>query len=136
YRQTEVDSSSVQTSVNALTSFLKNYPSGRFSEEAAFNRFLLQTKKGNADTKAGLAEQFLKDRPASQFTPKVLLTLGNAQKEKGRLNESIETYTRIANGYPTQPESDEATAQLGIQLAHLGRSDTASIMFSNYLRAY
>ncbi len=136
YRQTEVDSSSAQTSVNALTSFLKNYPSGRFSDEAAFNRFLLQTKKANADTKAGLAEQFLKDRPASRFTPRVLLTLGNAQKEKGRLHESIETYGRIANGYPTRPESDEATAQLGIQLAHLGRSDTASVVFSNYLRAY
>ena len=136
YRQTEVDSSSVQPSINALTVFLKNYPSGRFSDEAAFNRFLLQTEKGNADTKAGLAEQFLKDRPASRFTPKVLLALGNAQKEKGRLNESIETYARIANGFPVQPEADEASAQLGIQLAHLGRSDTASIVFSNYLRGY
>ena len=136
YRQTEVDSSSVQASVNALTSFLNNYPSGQFSDQAAFNRFRLQTKKGNAETKAGLAEQFLKDRPASQFTPKVLLTLGNAQKEKGRLKESIDTYARIVNGYPAQPESDEATAQLGIQLAHLGRNDTASIVFSNYLRAY
>src|SRR5208283_4798035 len=107
-----------------------------FSDEAAFNRFFLQTQKGNADTKAGLAEQFLKDRPASRFAPKVLLALGNAQKEKGRLNESIETYARIANGFPVQPEADEATAQLGIQLARLGRSDTASIVFSNYLRGY
>ena len=136
YRQTEVDSSSVQPSINTLTVFLKNYPSGRFSDEAAFNRFFLQTQKGNADTKAGLAEQFLKDRPASRFAPKVLLALGNAQKEKGRLNESIETYARIANGFPVQPEADEATAQLGIQLARLGRSDTASIVFSNYLRGY
>ena len=136
YRQTEVDSSSVQASVNALTSFLKNYPSGRFSDEAAFKRFLLQTKRANADAKAGLAGQFLRERPSSQFTPKVLLTLGNAQKEKGRLNESIETYERIANGYPTRPEADEATAQLGIQLAHLGKNDTASIVFSNYLRGY
>jgi len=136
YRQTEVDSSSLQTSAAALTLFLKNYPSGRFSDEAAFNRFLLQTKKKNAETTAGLAVQFLKERPGSTFTSKILLALGNAQRDKGMLNESIGTYARIANGFPLQPEADEATAQLGIQLAHLGKSDTASIVFSSYLRAY
>ena len=78
----------------------------------------------------------MKDRPSLHFTAKILLALGNAQKDKGLLNESIETYGRIANGFPTQPEADEATAQLGIQLAHLGRSDTASVVLSDYLRAY
>ncbi|MGA9407389.1 MAG: tetratricopeptide repeat protein, partial [Bacteroidota bacterium] len=107
-----------------------------FSDEAAYNRFLLQTKNVDAGTKAGLAEQFLRERSSSRFTPKVLLALGNAQKDKGEINESIEAYKRIANEFPTQPEADEATAQLGIQLAHAGRGDTASIVFSDYLRAY
>ncbi|MGA7160140.1 MAG: tetratricopeptide repeat protein [Bacteroidota bacterium] len=136
YRQTEIDSSSTQASIEALTIFLKEYPAGRFSDEAAYKRFLLQAKKGEAKAKAGLADRFLKERPSSIFTAKVLLALGNAQKEMGMMNESIETYKRIANEYPIQPEADEATAQLGIQLAHLGRSDTASIVFNDYLRAY
>ncbi len=136
YRQTEIDSSSYQASVAALSSFLKNYHSGRFSDEAAFDRFLLQTKKGKPEAKAGSAEQFLKERPASAFTSKILLTLGNAQRDKGMLNESIATYARIASEFPLQPEADEATAQLGIQLAHLGKNDTASVVFSSYLRAY
>ena len=136
YRQSEVDSSAAQPSVNALSIFLKKYPTGKFSDEAAFDRFLLQTTNRNAETKIALAEQFLKERSASRFIPKVLLALGNAQKEKGLLNESVETYRRIVNGFPAQLESDEATAQLGIQLAHLGKSDTAFVVLSYYLRAY
>jgi len=136
FRQTEADSSTGQACLNALTSFLDNYPSGRFSSIAAFNRFSLQMKKANLDVQLALAEQFLKDRPASEFTPHMLLTIATAQREKGLLKESIGTYARIANEFPLAPEANEATAQLGIQLAHLGKSDSASIVFSNYLRAF
>ena len=83
-----------------------------------------------------MAEQFLKDHPGSPFTSRILLTLGNAQKEKGQLKESIATYARIANAFPLRPEADEATAQLGIQLTHMGKGDTASVVFSSYLRTY
>jgi TolA-binding protein len=135
-RQSELDSSYLQTAINALSSFLKEHPDGRFSDEAAFNRFLLQTTKASAGIRIELARQFLKDRSGSAFAPKVLLALGNAQKEKGLLNESIETFKLIANRYPVEPEADEATAQLGIQLAHLGKSDTAKVVLTDYLRAY
>jgi TolA-binding protein len=135
-RQSELDSSYVQTAINAFTTFLKDHPAGRYSDDAAYNRFLLQTRKAGPGPKIGFARDFLKDRSASSFASKVYLVLGNSQKEKGLLNESIETFRQIAYRYPTQPEADEATAQLGIQLAHLGRSDTAAVVLSSYLRAY
>ncbi len=135
-KQSEIDTSSLPTAINALTSFLKEHPSGRFSDDAAFSRLLLQSEDANAGVKISLAQQFLRDRGESNYTPNVLLELANAQKEKGLLNESIETYKKIAYGFPTHPESDEATAQLGIQLSHLGKNDTASAVLSNYLRLY
>ena len=135
-RQSQLDTAYVQPAIAALTAFVREHPSGNFSDEAAFSRFVLQSKGAAAASRIATARSFLEERPNSRYTSRVLLALGNAQKEKGLLDGSIDTYVKIANGFPTLPEADEATAQLGIQLVHLGRNDTASIVLSEYLRSY
>ncbi len=135
-RQCELDTSYMRVAVDALASFLKEFPNGSYTDDAAYTRFLLQSKFAGASTRIQLAQRFLDERPDSRFVPNLLLALGKAQTDKGLVGESIVTYRKIAYGFPTRPQAEEATAELGFQLGALGRDDTAAVVLSDYLRAY
>ncbi|HTR81572.1 MAG TPA: tetratricopeptide repeat protein [Bacteroidota bacterium] len=135
-RQCELDTSYVPAALSAVDAFLKAYPNGPFSDEASYDRFVIGTKNASPAQVIDSSKRSLDARPQSRFAPRILLALGEAERDRGLLHESIETFKKIATTYPVSPEADEATAQLGIQLAHLGSNDTASVVLTGYLRVY
>ncbi|HTX18756.1 MAG TPA: tetratricopeptide repeat protein [Bacteroidota bacterium] len=135
-RECSLDSSATRPAIDALTTFLKRFPLGKNSDEAAYTLLRLKSEGATASARIQIARDELAERPGSTFTPQVLLALGKAQKDKGLLGESIETYKRIVSEFPLRPEAEEASADLGLQLASLGRDDTAAVVLSEYLREY
>lgn len=129
------DTSSLPETKSALLDFITHYPAGKYAQNAAFDLFSLESSEASTTTRIDLCKKFLGNYPESPFVPNVLLILGNAYRDKGFIDASIQTYKLLATKFPLHSDVPEATAMLGIQLAHLGRSDTAAIVMNNYLQS-
>ncbi|MDE3057566.1 MAG: tetratricopeptide repeat protein [Bacteroidota bacterium] len=132
---TQEDTASLPDTKTALLDFITHYPAGKHAQEVEFDLFSLQLSGAGATKRIDLCKQFLNNYPESPFVPDVLLVLGNAYRDKGFMDASIQTYKLLATKFPLHSDAPEATAMLGIQLAHLGRSDTASIVMNDYLQS-
>ncbi len=129
------DTNSLPETKTALLDFITQYPAGKYAQRAEFDLFSLQLPDADATKRIDICKQFLNNYPESPFVPDVLLVLGNAYRDKGFLDASIQIYKLLATKFPLYGGTPEATAMLGIQLAHMGRSDTASIVINDYLQS-
>ncbi len=134
-KQAERDSTWLPQAKAALGNFVSHYPSGNSAQKAAFDLFSLQIDGTDASSRIDLSKQFLRNYPESPFVPNILLVLGNAYRDKGLVDASIQTYKLLVTMFPLHNDAPEATAMLGIQLAHIGRSDTAAIVMNDYLQS-
>ncbi len=135
-RQATLDTANAKKAVVALEEFLSHTHSTRLKDEAEFSLFELQTRNATSPTIIEVARNFLRYHPASLFLPKVMNVYAHALQHKGLTKEAIEQNKKIATKFSTSPEAEDAAANLGIQLAHLGAFDTALVVLQDYLRTY
>ena len=88
--------------------FLKSARSEEATRKAA--RLITEGKKEEA---AGLLEKFLSQTPTSSAADEALLTLGDLQREQGKLLEAKASYQKILESLPDSDSASLAQERLG-----------------------
>ncbi|HLP17378.1 MAG TPA: tetratricopeptide repeat protein [Bacteroidota bacterium] len=132
----EADTSKQDETRAAVAEYLKRPHNKKYFEEASVDLFTLQARTASSDALIASARQVIGEHPMSPRLSEVRLALARALEMRGSLQESIDGYRQILQLHPSSVEIEEATARLGMQLAHLGMSDSAVTVMNTYLRSY
>jgi TolA-binding protein len=135
-KNSEADSTKRDDARTAAGEYLKRPHNKKYFEDASFDLFTLQARNATNDALISSARQLIGEHPYSPRLSEVRLRLARALEARGSIQESIDGYKTILELHPSSAEAEEASARLGIQLAHLGRSDSALSVMNGYLKAY
>jgi TolA-binding protein len=120
----------------AVSEYLKRPHDKKYFEDASFDLFIFQAPSTSPDALIASARQLIGEHPYSPRLAEARLLLAHAFESRGNIQESIDTYTQILSFHSSSPESEEASARLGIQLARIGKADTALSVMNGYLKSY
>ena len=125
---------STAAATRALLDFTLKYPASPFAEQAGYQFFQIQINSTDVQKREELARQYLDNHPSSPFKPAVLLSLAVWLSERDAIGESNNLLRQLIRSYGSTAEAAEATARLGMQLFKIGKSDTATVVFNDYLQ--
>lgn len=126
----ELDTAAVTQATAQYETFLKQYPSGRWSDDAALYNLQLKSREASQDEVVARSQDFLKQRPTSLRRPDVLMILAAAQ-EVAHPHDALTTYGRIIKEFTASPLAEKALLRLGSLLNRLGLADSSAQMFNS-----
>ncbi len=135
-KASERDTATLAKANAAIADYLLRPHSKKYFEDASFDLFALQSRTLSADALITAARLLISEHPDNPRLAEARLRLARALETKGSIEESIVIYRAICAFHPSSAEAEEATARLGIQLAHFGRPDTGITAMNSYLRSY
>ncbi len=89
------------------TRLLTAYPASELQDEAHLKRAIIYSKQGKPEEAAKEALDLATANPDSKNAPKALLLAAKAQVAAKKKDEAIKTLERLAQKYPTTPETTE-----------------------------
>jgi TolA-binding protein len=108
--------------------FLKQFPTHRFANDAAYSRFLLRMKISSPQEIIVMTENLLTQFPTLKEKDYVSLSLATTFEQNGQVDTAKKTYLQIAEQFPTTESAEEALFRLG-KIFKMNASGDSAIMF-------
>ncbi|HEY4643494.1 MAG TPA: tetratricopeptide repeat protein, partial [Bacteroidota bacterium] len=116
--------------------FLKLYPTSKWSEEAAYWRYVLMSRSKVPEEAYHLAEQFLSVYGHSKYADEVLNDAVGRSLQTGKAQWAIQQSRRLLAAHPGTNGISQALAQLAAAYMAVGRADSASLLYLQLVKFY
>jgi TolA-binding protein len=130
------DNEAVGQAIAFYDSFLKRFPSTKWSDDAAFYYVQLKSKGKSDDTIALLLEEQLARRPTSLHRPELLIMLGTAHQNAGKVREAVVTFATVAGAFTNAPVAEQAWLRLGQLYDRMGMHDSAAFAYATLVSRF
>lgn len=108
---------------------------GTAEPEELYNTSLAALRRGSAATARAGFEEFLRVAPTHRLAADAHLGIGDSYAERDPAR-AIQSYSRVAELYPSSPRAATALLRAGMLEATQGKSAEARVRFNRVIRAY
>lgn len=126
----EIDPSYTNEAITYYGAFLKQFPGGAKSDEAAFYQLLIRVGGKSDEERGTLASEYLTARPASAYLDRVLLLLAQSREKRGQNREALTTLLQIPRSLSSSPLTSRAWLSIGNLYNALGLTDSAALAWN------
>ncbi|WP_452219834.1 tetratricopeptide repeat protein [Lacinutrix salivirga] len=111
------------TKINALVSFLQQYPKSKLRDDAMYDLGNEYTKSNANDKAMQVYERLATEYPTSIFVPKAMLRQGLVYYNARQNEQALTKLKKVASDFPGTPEANQAVATARLIFIDLGRVD-------------
>ncbi|MBI4548171.1 MAG: tetratricopeptide repeat protein [Ignavibacteriae bacterium] len=123
----EIGSDAHSLALQPYDEFLRQYPNGKWSDNAAFYRYQLASRQKNPADILTLTKDFLTKHQASSHRDLVLWDQANAQRTLGGFLETVSSLKEIMTTFPTSHMIPNVLLQLGNTYLDLNNPDSGAL---------
>ncbi|MEE9225942.1 MAG: tetratricopeptide repeat protein [Bacteroidota bacterium] len=116
--------------------FLKLHPTSKWSEDAAYARFLLASRSKSSEEALRIAEQFLALYETSRYADDLLNGVAEKALEQGDAPLAVRLSQRVLSEYGKSDGTSRAMWQLASGYLKSGKPDSAVQVLSQYVQHY
>jgi tol-pal system protein YbgF len=106
------------------------------SAEQAYQTALTDYTKGNLDLALQEFTDYVKTFPNTDYAPNAQFYVGETYRRKGDLQNAIDAYNQVIDGYKDNSKTPDAFYMKGVTLVQAGKPTAAKKEFTELIRRY